>query len=169
MSGEGAPTTTSPPDGRGLRVAVLATRWHRRITDGLVDGACRALAECHVEDAALLRVPGAFELPVAAKALAAQRYDAVVALGVVIRGGTPHFEYVCRAVTDGLTRVALDTSIPIGFGVLTCDTEEQALDRCGLADSQEDKGREAAMAAVETALLLRRVRRGEGHEEATGR
>ena len=87
----------------------------------------------------------------------------------VIRGGTPHFEYVCRAVTDGLTRVALDTGVPIGFGVLTCDDEEQALDRCGLAGSSEDKGQEAAMAAVETALLLRKVRRGEGHEEATGR
>ena len=87
----------------------------------------------------------------------------------VIRGGTPHFEYVCRAVTDGLTRVALDTGVPIGFGVLTCDNEEQALDRCGIAGSSEDKGQEAAMAAVETALLLRKVRRGEGHEEATGR
>jgi 6,7-dimethyl-8-ribityllumazine synthase len=169
MSGHGAPPTSETPDGRGLRVAVVATRWHARVTDGLVEGASRALAECHVEDTALLRVPGAFELPVAAKALAQQRYDAVIALGVVIRGGTPHFDYVCRAVTDGLTRVALDAGIPIGFGVLTCDTEEQALDRCGLAGSGEDKGREAAMAAVETALLLRRVRRGEGHEEAAGR
>ncbi|MDQ1686272.1 MAG: 6,7-dimethyl-8-ribityllumazine synthase [Frankiaceae bacterium] len=169
MGGYGAPPTTSAPDGHGLRVAVLATRWHQRITDGLVDGASRALTECRVEDSALLRVPGAFELPVAAKALAQQRYDAVVALGVVIRGGTPHFDYVCRAVTDGLTRVALDAGIPVGFGVLTCDTEAQALDRCGLDGSSEDKGREAAMAAVETALLLRRVRRGEGHEEAAGR
>ena len=169
MSKHGAPSTSSAPDGRGLRVAVLATRWHREVTDGLVDGANRALAECRVEDTALLRVPGAFELPVAAKALAQQRYDAVVALGVVIRGGTPHFDYVCRAVTDGLTRVALDASIPVGFGVLTCDTQAQALDRCGLDGSSEDKGREAAMAAVETALLLRRVRRGEGHEEAAGR
>ncbi len=162
MSGRGAPSASSAPDGRGLRIAVLATRWHPRMTDGLVDGATRGLAECGVEDTAVLRVPGAFELPVAAKALVQQRYDAVVALGVVIRGGTPHFDYVCRAVTDGLTRVALDAGIPIGFGVLTCDTEEQALDRCGLDGSSEDKGREAAMAAVETALLLRRVRRGEG-------
>jgi 6,7-dimethyl-8-ribityllumazine synthase len=161
VSGNGAPPTGAAPDGRGLRVAVLATRWHSHVTDGLVDGAARALAECRVEDTALLRVPGAFELPVAAKALAQQRYDAVVALGVVIRGGTPHFDYVCRAVTDGLTRVALDAGVPIGFGVLTCDTEEQALDRCGLDGSSEDKGREAAMAAVETSLLLRRVRRGE--------
>jgi 6,7-dimethyl-8-ribityllumazine synthase len=169
MTGQGSPLTTTPPDGRGLRVAVVAARWHQRITDGLVDGAQRALAECRVEDSALVRVPGAFELPVAAKALTQQRYDAVVALGVVIRGGTPHFDYVCRAVTDGLSRVALDAGIPVGFGVLTCDTEEQALDRSGLAGSGEDKGREATVAAVETALLLRRVRRGEGHEEAAGR
>jgi 6,7-dimethyl-8-ribityllumazine synthase len=122
-----------------------------------------------VEDAPVLRVPGAFELAIAAKALAHQRYDAVVALGVVIRGGTPHFDYLCRSVTDGLTRVALDTGVPVGFGVLTCDDEAQARDRCGLPGSREDKGQEAAMAAVETALLLRRVRRGEGHEEAGAR
>jgi 6,7-dimethyl-8-ribityllumazine synthase len=168
MSGRGAPDT-APVDAHGLRVAILATRWHTQVTDALVEGAHRALRTTRVEDLALLRVPGAFELPIAAKTLAQQRYDAVVALGVVIRGGTPHFEYVCRAVTDGLTRVALDTGVPIGFGVLTCDNEEQALERCGLAGSSEDKGQEAAMAAVETALLLRKVRRGEGHEEATGR
>jgi len=168
MSGRGAPGPASL-DAHGLRVAILATRWHTQVTDALVDGAHRALRTARVEDLALLRVPGAFELPIAAKTLAQQRYDAVVALGVVIRGGTPHFEYVCRAVTDGLTRVALDTGVPIGFGVLTCDNEEQALDRCGLSGSSEDKGQEAAMAAVETALLLRKVRRGEGHEEATGR
>ena len=168
MSGRGAPPPASV-DGRGLRVAVVATRWHEQITGALVDGAHRALTDIGVEDLAVVRVPGAFELPIAAKALAHQRYDAVVALGVVIRGGTPHFEYVCRAVTDGLTRVALDAGVPVGFGVLTCDDEEQAFDRCGLAGSSEDKGREAAMAAVETALLLRKVRRGEGHEEATGR
>jgi 6,7-dimethyl-8-ribityllumazine synthase len=169
VSGKGSPEELAPPDAHGLRVAVVATRWHQQVTDGLVAGALAALSDCRIEDTATLRVPGAFELPVAAKALAQQRYDAVVALGVVIRGGTPHFEYVCRAATDGLTRVALDTGVPIGFGVLTCDTEEQALDRCGLPDSSEDKGREAAMAAVETALLLRKVRRGEGHDEAAGR
>ena len=168
MSGKGAPEPVRV-DGHGLRVAVIATRWHEQVTDALVAGAQRALSGIGVEDLAITRVPGAFELPIAAKALANQRYDAVVALGVVIRGGTPHFEYVCRAVTDGLTRVALDTGVPVGFGVLTCDDEEQALDRCGLAGSSEDKGQEAAMAAVETALLLRKVRRGEGHEEATGR
>ena len=168
MSGRGAPGSADL-HAHGLRVAIVATRWHAQVTDALVAGAHRALASAGCEDHALLRVPGAFELPIAAKALAQQRYDAVVALGVVIRGGTPHFEYVCRAVTDGLTRVALDTGVPIGFGVLTCDNDEQALDRCGLPDSSEDKGQEAAMAAVETALLLRKVRRGEGHEGATGR
>ena len=122
-----------------------------------------------MEDPAVVRVPGAFELPIAAKVLAEQRHDAVVALGVVIRGGTPHFEYVCQAATNGLTRVAIDTGTPIGFGVLTCDDEQQALDRCGLPGSSEDKGREAAVAAVETALLLRRVRRGQGHEPADAR
>ena len=166
MSGKGAPTDDQLPDGRGLRVVVVATRWHRQVSDALVAGAQRALADCKVEDCAIVRVPGAFELPIAAKALAQQRYDAVVALGVVIRGGTPHFDFVCRAATDGLTRVALDTGIPVGFGVLTCDDEAQALDRCGLPDSGEDKGREAVMAAVDTALLLRKLRRGEGHEEA---
>jgi 6,7-dimethyl-8-ribityllumazine synthase len=169
MSGKGAPTSDRAPDGRGLRLAVVATRWHREISDALVAGAQRALTECGVEDSAVLRVPGAFELPVAAKALAQQRYDAVVALGVVIRGGTPHFDYVCRAATDGLTRVAIDAGIPVGFGLLTCDDEKQALDRCGLDGSSEDKGREAVMAAVDTALLLRKVRRGEGHEEADER
>lgn len=169
MSGHGAPTDDRVPDGRGLRVAIVGTRWHREISDALVQGAQRALAECGVEDTAIVRVPGAFELPVAAKALAHQRYDAVVALGIVIRGGTPHFDYVCRAATDGLTRVALDSGVPVGFGVLTCDDEKQALDRCGLTDSSEDKGREAVMAAVDTALLLRKLRRGEGHEETDER
>jgi 6,7-dimethyl-8-ribityllumazine synthase len=169
VSGKGAPTSDQTPDGRGLRVAVVATRWHREISDALVAGAQRALTDCGVEDCAVVRVPGAFELPVAAKTLAHQRYDAVVALGVVIRGGTPHFDYVCRAATDGLTRVAVDALVPVGFGVLTCDDEKQALDRCGLEGSSEDKGREAVMAAVDTALLLRKVRRGEGHEEADER
>jgi len=168
VSGAGSPEERVL-DGHGLRVAIVSARWHTEVSEGLLAGAERALADCRVEDSAVVRVPGAFELPVAAKALASQRYDAVVALGVVIRGGTPHFEYVCNAATDGLARVAVDTGVPVGFGLLTCDTTEQALDRCGLADSSEDKGREAAMAAVETALLLRKVRRGEGHEGADER
>ncbi len=103
----------------------------------------------------MIRVPGAFELPVVAKAATASGYDAVVALGVVIRGGTPHFEYVCQAATDGLSRVAVETGVPIGFGLLTCDTEAQALARAGLPESIEDKGREAVEAALSVVLTLR--------------
>jgi 6,7-dimethyl-8-ribityllumazine synthase len=168
MSGGGAPLERAL-DAHGLRIAIVSARWHSEVSDGLLAGAERALAECRVTDVSVVRVPGAFELPIMAKAVASQRYDAVVALGVVIRGGTPHFDFVCRVASDGLGRVAVDTGVPIGFGLLTCDTTEQALDRCGLAGSSEDKGREAAMAAVETALLLRKVRRGEGHEGADGR
>jgi 6,7-dimethyl-8-ribityllumazine synthase len=149
----GAPASPTL-DGRGLRVAVVAAQWHATVMDGLLAGAERACADAGVEPA-VVRVPGTFELPVACAAMAARGYDAVVALGVVIRGGTPHFEYVCSAATDGLTRVALDHGVPVGFGVLTCDTEEQALDRAGLAGSSEDKGHEAASAALATALALR--------------
>ena len=165
MSGSGAPET-EPLDGSRLRIGVVATRWHPTIAGGLLAGARRGLADGSVTDVVEVRVPGAFELPIAAMALAQRGYDAVVALGVVIRGGTPHFDYVCRAATDGLTRVTLDTGIPVGFGLLTCDNEEQALDRCGLPESSEDKGREAALAAVETALLVRRLHHGDGHGEA---
>jgi 6,7-dimethyl-8-ribityllumazine synthase len=168
VSGDGSPGERVV-DAHGLRVAIVSARWHSEVSDGLLAGAERALADCRVEDTAVIRVPGAFELPVMAKALAAQRYDAVVALGVVIRGGTPHFDFVCRAAAEGLARVAVDTGVPVGFGLLTCDTTEQALNRCGKPGSSEDKGREAALAAVETALLLRRVRRGEGHEGADER
>lgn len=153
MSGDGAPTT-EPRDASGLRVAVIAASWHRQVMDGLLDGARRACADYRVTPTEL-RVPGTFELPVAASALAAAGYDAVVALGVVIRGGTPHFEYVCRAATDGLTRVSLDHTVPVGFGVLTCDDDQQAIDRAGLPGSREDKGYEAASAALDTALALR--------------
>ena len=159
MSGEGAPAGR-PPDARGLRVAVAATRWHTEVTDALLDGALRALRECRVTEPTVVRVPGAFELPVVAKALVQTGHNAVVCLGLVLRGGTPHFEYVCRAVTDGCTRVAVDSGVPIGFGVLTCDSLDQATDRAGLPGSREDKGREAALAAVETALLLRELRHG---------
>ncbi|HWM73190.1 MAG TPA: 6,7-dimethyl-8-ribityllumazine synthase [Nocardioides sp.] len=156
MSGEGAPQH-QVVDCSGLRVAVAAASWHTQVMDGLVAGAERALADYSVTDAEVVRVPGTFELPVVASALAQQGYDAVVALGVVIRGGTPHFEYVCSAATDGLTRVALDHTVAVGFGVLTCDTEQQALDRAGLDGSQEDKGYEATSAALLTARTLRQV------------
>lgn len=153
MSGEGAAPRPAL-DGSHLAVAVVATQWHTEITDALLNGALAELDRLGVSDPTVVRAPGAFELPVIAKALAAT-HDAVVCLGLVLRGGTPHFEFVCNAATDGLTRVALDTGVPIGFGLLTCDTEEQARARSGLPGSQEDKGAEAASAAVATALVLR--------------
>ena len=144
-------------DGAGLRVAVVAASWHLTVMNGLIDGATRGLAEAGVVSVDLVRVPGAFELPVACARLAPS-YDAVVALGVVIRGGTPHFDYICQAATIGLTEVSVRTGVPVGFGVLTCDDEQQALDRAGLAGSSEDKGHEAATAAVATAVTLRTLR-----------
>jgi 6,7-dimethyl-8-ribityllumazine synthase len=159
MSGEGAPTV-GPIDCHDIRVAVVAASWHTPVMDGLIAGAKRALADYQVEEPRVVRVPGAFELPVVAKALADKGYEAVIALGVVIRGGTPHFDYVCNAATDGLTRVALDTGVAIGFGLLTTDDEKQALDRAGLEGSVEDKGYEAASAALHTAMTLKRIRRG---------
>ena len=159
MSGAGSPDAR-PIDCHDLRVAVVAACWHEQVMDGLLAGAKRALDAYQVEAPTLVRVPGSFELPVVAAALAEKGYEAVVALGVVIRGGTPHFEYVCSAATDGLNRVSLDTGAAVGFGLLTCDTEEQALDRAGLDGSSEDKGYEATSAALHTASLLRRIRRG---------
>lgn len=156
MSGKGAPELSVKNCG-DLRVAVIAAQWHQQVMDGLVDGALRALHELGIDEPTLLRVPGSFELPVVAKVLADRGYDALVALGVVIRGGTPHFDYVCQGVTQGLTQVSASTGVPIGFGVLTCDTDEQALDRAGLAGSSEDKGHEAVTAAVATATILRTV------------
>jgi 6,7-dimethyl-8-ribityllumazine synthase len=158
MSGKGAPEL-SVENCADLRVAVVAAQWHQKVMDGLVAGALRALDDLGIERPGVVRVPGSFELPVAVKALADRGYDAVVALGVVIRGGTPHFDYVCQGVTQGLTQVCVDTGVPVGFGVLTCDTEEQALDRAGLDGSHEDKGYEAAHAALATALTLRSVSR----------
>lgn len=155
MSGAGSPELDV--DGRDLRVVIVAGSWHDEITNGLIAGATRTL-ESAGADYSLVRVPGSFELPVVAKAALEAGADAVVALGVIIRGGTPHFEYVSSAATDGLTRVALDTGKPVGFGVLTLDDEQQGLDRAGLPGSKEDKGREAAEAAVATANLLRSLR-----------
>ena len=156
MSGRGAPELRVDGAAR-LRVGVVAARWHEEVRAGLLDGAQRALGECGVDLPTVVRVPGAFELPVAARALADAGYDAVVALGVVVRGGTPHFDYICQAATAGLSDVAVRTGVPIGFGVLTCDTDEQAHERSGLPGSKEDKGHEAALAAVATALALREV------------
>jgi 6,7-dimethyl-8-ribityllumazine synthase len=152
MSGHGAPTPqiTARPD---ARVAIVAASWHEEVMDGLVDGALRACAEAGIDAPTLVRVPGSFELPVVADRLA-RDHEAVIALGVVIRGGTPHFDYVCSAATDGLSRVALDHGVPVGFGLLTCDDDQQARDRAGLPGSVEDKGHEAAAAALATAEVL---------------
>ncbi len=156
MSGAGSPDVDV--DGSGLSVVIVAASWHEVVMNGLIAGAereCDRLGATH----RLVRVPGSFELPVVAQELAADpAVDAVVCLGVIIRGGTPHFEFVATATTDGLTRVALDTRTPIGFGVLTTDSDRQALDRAGLPGSPEDKGAEAAAAAISTALVLRACR-----------
>ena len=156
MSGEGIPRD-HPVDCSDLSVAVVAASWHQPVMDGLVAGAQEAVERYHVGAVQVVRVPGSFELPLVAQALARKGYDAVVALGVVIRGGTPHFDYVCSAATDGLNRVGLETGVPIGFGLLTCDTEQQALDRAGLEGSSESKGYEATAAALLTARTLRRI------------
>lgn len=154
MAGHGAPILTPTAVG-DLRVAIIAASWHETVMNGLLDGAHRGCAAYGINEPTVVRVPGSFELPVAAARLARnEAYDALVALGVVIRGGTPHFEYVCAAATDGLTRVSVEHAVPIGFGLLTCDNEQQALDRAGLDRSVEDKGYEAATAALQTALVL---------------
>ena len=153
MSGHGAPELEV--DGTGARVAIVASSWHPTVMDGLIAGARAALQEAGATDVDLIRTPGAFELPLVAQACVSEGYDAIVALGVIIRGGTPHFEYVSSAATDGLARVALDARVPIGFGLLTCDNDEQALDRAGLSGSSEDKGREAAEAALATLHIVR--------------
>ena len=156
MSGEGRPAG-GPVDAAGLRLAIAATQWHEEITGALLDRALAAAAACGVDGPTVVRVPGAIELPVVAAELAA-RHDAVACLGAVIRGGTPHFDYVCDAVSYGLTRVSLDTGTPVGNGVLTCDDEQQARERSGAEGSKEDKGWEATVAALQTALVLRGLR-----------
>jgi 6,7-dimethyl-8-ribityllumazine synthase len=156
VSGSGRPERPGL-NASGLTLAIAATRWHGEITDQLVERAVAAAQACGIADPLVVRVPGAVELPVIAAELA-RGHDAVACLGAVIRGGTPHFDYVCDAVTYGLTRVALDAGTPVGNGVLTCDTLEQAMDRSGGEKSTEDKGWDAVLAAVETALVLRSLR-----------
>ena len=159
MSGDGAPhlTTDGTGTGTGLNITIVAGRWHEQISEGLLAGAHRVLAESGAT-VTEIRVPGSFELPVVALAALNAGADAVVALGVIIRGGTPHFEYVSDAATSGLTQVSVITGKPIGFGVLTLDDEQQGLNRAGLADSTEDKGAEAAEAALATAAIIRGLR-----------
>lgn len=154
MSGHGAPPNEPVAGAAGLKVALVASRWHDEVMNGLLDGARRALTDSQVADVTEVRVPGVFELTVAASRLASAGFDAIVTLGVVIRGGTPHFDYVCAGATNGLTAVSERTGIPVGFGVLTCENEAQALDRAGLPGSSEDKGYEAVAAALATAVTL---------------
>jgi 6,7-dimethyl-8-ribityllumazine synthase len=156
MSAEGKPDEGGI-DATGLTVAIVHGTWHARIAEGLLAGA-RRTAEAAGARVVEYPVAGSFELPVVAKAALEAGADAAVALGVIIRGGTPHFEFVSNAATDGLTRVALDTGKPVGFGVLTLENEEQGLDRAGLRGSKEDKGAEATDAALRTALTLRAIR-----------
>jgi 6,7-dimethyl-8-ribityllumazine synthase len=155
MSGAGSPDITV--DARGLNVVIVAGQWHDVITNAMIASAQRTI-EASGASHSLVRVAGSFELPVVCKAVLEAGADAVVALGVIIRGGTPHFEFVSDAATSGLTRVSLDTGKPVGFGVLTLDDEQQGLDRAGLPGSKEDKGTEAALAALETAVTLRAIR-----------
>jgi 6,7-dimethyl-8-ribityllumazine synthase len=155
MAGFGEPDA-SPVDASGLTVGVVAARWHGELTDHMLDRAVTAAKACGVDDVVVARVAGSVELPVVAQALA-RRCDAVVALGVVVRGATAHFDYVCRSVTDGLTRVALDTSTPVGHGVLTVNDLQQARERAGLPGSTEDKGWAATIAALEAAVAIRNI------------
>ncbi len=152
MSGAGEPTLDLG-DVSDLRVAIVGSQWHETICTALLDGALRAAADAGAPAPTVVRVAGAIELPVIVQALA-RTHDAVVALGVVIKGETPHFEYVCDAVTAGLTRVSLDESTPVGNGVLTTLNEQQALARAGLPDSSEDKGAQAMSAALASAVIL---------------
>src|SRR6195952_860380 len=155
MSGEGPPRLDA--DGAGLKVTIVSGLWHNRIADGLFAGARRVL-DASGATVTIVQVPGSFELPVAAKVALEAGADAVVALGVIVRGETPHFEYVSSAATDGLTRVALDSGKPVGFGVLTVDDEQQGLDRAGLPGSKEDVGARAAEAALSKVHILRDAR-----------
>jgi 6,7-dimethyl-8-ribityllumazine synthase len=155
MSGWGAPDTMTV-DASGLSLGLVATRWHGELVDNMLERARAAAKESGVTDVVEARVSGSVELPVLAQALA-RRCDAVVALGVVVRGDTAHFDYVCQAVTDGLTRVALDESTPVAHGVLTVDSVGQAKDRAGFPDSREDKGWTATLAALDAAVAQREV------------
>ena len=157
MSGDGRPAL-EVPDATGLRLGVAATWWHGEIVDVLLERALAVAGKAGVEQPTVVRVPGTIELPVVCQQLA-RTHDAVVALGAVVRGGTPHFEYVCDAVTAGLTRVSLDEGVPVGNGVLTTNTREQAVDRAGGPGSAEDKGAEACLAALPPALVLRDLRK----------
>lgn len=147
----------NPPKLDNVKVAIVSARWHQEICDALVKGARRALEEAGVTQVEISFVPGSFELPLAAQYALKSGADAAVVLGVVLRGETPHFDYVCQGVTNGIMRVSLDLDKPIGFGVLTVDTVEQALARSGMAGSKEDKGYDSAMAALDLLRVKREL------------
>jgi 6,7-dimethyl-8-ribityllumazine synthase len=153
MAGFGEPGV-STVDAHGLTVGIVAARWHGDLTDHMLARAIEAAKACGAADIAVARVAGSVELPIVAQALA-RRCDVVVALGVVVRGATAHFDYVCKSVTEGLTRVALDEATPVAHGVLTVNTIGQARDRAGLPGSAEDKGWSATVAALDAALAIR--------------
>ncbi len=143
--------------GQGLKVAIVVSRFNSFITDRLVDGAIDGLRRHGVEvkDISLVKVPGSFELPLAVRRVAGGKVDAVIALGALIRGGTPHFDYLSAEVTKGIAQVSLETGVPVAFGVLTTDTVEQAIERAGTKAG--NKGFEAALSAIEMAKLLKRL------------
>lgn len=151
MSGKGAPQFSV--SGAGLRVFIVASSWHEQVMAGLIAGAEKELRNSGADDINLWRVPGAFELPLGAELAIENGAEVVIALGVVIRGETPHFEYVCEAATSGLVEVQLTHKVPVGFGLLTVNSEAEALDRAGLSSSKEDKGAEAVQAALMMANL----------------
>lgn len=155
MAGSGSPEFGV--DGSGLRVAIVAAQWHEAFMTGLIEGAQLALTEARVAESVLVQVPGSFEVPLVVATLA-PTYDAVVVLGVIIKGGTPHFQFVADTVSHQLARIAVDSGTPVGFGILTCDNEAQARDRSGLSGARESKGYEAAMSAVTTAVTVRGLR-----------
>lgn len=144
-------------DAANLRIGIVVSRFNEFITEQLVKGALDALAKhgCPQENISFVKVPGAWELPIAAKALATQ-CDAIIALGAVVRGDTPHFEYVAGGAAEGLSRVSLDTGVPVAFGVLTTDNLQQAMDRAG--GNSGNKGSEAAEAAIELANLMKALK-----------
>jgi len=130
------------------RIAIISSSWHPEICDDLVAGAMRALEAAHVKKIKVVHVPGSFEIPLAAQKMFEKGYDAVVAVGLVLKGETPHFDYVCQGVTQGVIDVSLKFSKPIGYGVLMCNDLDQAIARAGRPGSKEDKGFDSAIAAL---------------------
>jgi 6,7-dimethyl-8-ribityllumazine synthase len=148
--------SSETPDASGMAIAIVAARFNEHVTKPLLDGALTTLRDCGLPDPPVFWVPGAFEIPLVVQRLAASRgYDAIVCVGAVIRGGTPHFEYVAGECAAGIARVALKTGVPCAFGVLTTDDLDQAMARAG--GPEGNKGSEAAHTAVEMASLLRRL------------